>query len=209
MDAYYQRNEVSNSDLSWLKKQMYGDDTPDPTEAYKFGTLVDALLTEFHKVDLFKKQVDGVQYKDEDWEAGLAMKKAFEKDAFCQNLLAQSSTQEVMSKMREFEFDTLKFSLNVRCKWDLFMDRLGWGGDIKSTAAATQKQFEDAVKYFDYDRQRAWYMDIAGSNQDILIGISKKNFKIFKVPIKRGGELYNSGKEKYSFLAFQWWTLFR
>ena len=51
-------------------------------------------------------------------------------------------------------------------------------------------------------------MDIAGSNQDILIGISKVNNKVFKLPIKRGDDFYNSGKEKYLELAFKWWYLF-
>ncbi len=68
-------------------------------------------------------------------------------------------------------------------------------GDIKSTAAETQRQFEEAVRYFDYDRQRARYMDIAGSDRDVLIGISKKNFKVFKVPIARNSNLYNTGRK--------------
>jgi hypothetical protein len=28
-------------------------------------------------------------------------------------------------------------------------------------------------------------MDIAGSDQDVLIGVSKVNYKVFKVPIRR------------------------
>lgn len=80
--------------------------------------------------------------------------------------------------------------------------------DIKSTVCTTQKQFEECVKYFDYDRQRAWYMDIEGRCNDVLIGISKKNFKVFKVPVRKGSELYNSGRKKYEELAFKWWYLF-
>lgn len=89
------------------------------------------------------------------------------------------------------------------------MGRVNWGGDLKSTTATTQKQFEEAVRYFDYDRQRAWYMDIAGSNQDVLIGVSKENFRVFKVPIRRDDDLYKSGFQKYNELAFKWWALFR
>lgn len=38
---------------------------------------------------------------------------------------------------------------------------------------------------FDYDQQHAWYMDIAQTkgykaDKDVLIGISKANFKVFK-----------------------------
>jgi hypothetical protein len=57
--------------------------------------------------------------------------------------------------------------------------------------------------FCDYDRQRAWYMDIAGSDQDVLIWVSKVNYKVFKVPIRRGDELFNSGFKKYNELAFK------
>ena len=113
-----------------------------------------------------------------------------------------------MAREMEMEYLGVPFSMRVRCKWDLWMERLKWGGDIKSTACTTQKQFEEALFYFEYDRQRAWYMDIAGSDRDVLIGISKVNFKIFKVAIPRAGEIYEKGKEKYSEMAFKHWCLF-
>src|SRR5690606_21539428 len=116
--------------------------------------------------------------------------------------------QTVMSQKVKFSFEGVDFDLNTRCKWDLWADRLKYGGDIKSTAATTQKQFEEAVRFFDYDRQRAWYMNIAKSDKDFIIGISKKNFKVFKVPVRRGDELFNEGVKKYSELAFKWWSLF-
>lgn len=210
MDPYFGRNEVSNSDLSWLKDYWSDDKLDEITKqkAYKFGTLIDAVITEPFKVDYFKFQVDGVQYSEEDFEKAILMKKAFMKDPLAHNLLKQSDTQKVMITNRTFTYDEVDFNLAVRCKWDLWMDNLGWGGDLKSTTATTQKQFEEAVRYFDYDRQRAWYMDIAGSDQDVLVGVSKENFKVFKVPIRRGDELYNSGFKKYNELAFKWWALF-
>lgn len=74
-------------------------------------------------------------------------------------------------------------------------------GDLKSTFASTQKQFDEAIDFFDWDRSRAWYMDIAGSRQDFIYGISKKNQKVFKAFIKRGDTIYQKGKEKYEELA--------
>lgn len=211
MDPYFDRNEVSNSDLSWLKNywepQMDMDEVV-KQKAYKFGTLLDAIITEPFKVDFFKFQVDGVQYSEEDFEKVAQMKKAFFKHPLAANILKQSDTQKVMSEKRKFQFDEVEFELNTRCKWDLWMPNLGWGGDLKTTTATTQKQFEEAVRFFDYDRQRAWYMDIAGSNQDILIAVSKVNYKVFTVPIRRDDELYKSGKQKYNELAFKWWVLF-
>ena len=205
---YFSRPEVSNSDLSALKDYLYGDaERPDPTEAYKFGSLIDAMITEPELVDYFRLTCNGEQYTKEQFEQAEQMKKAFMRDQLAAMMLKESETQKVMTKTREFNHNGMKFFLPVRCKWDLWMPKVHWGGDIKSTVATTQKQFEDAARFFDYDRQRAWYMDIAGSNQDILIAISKKNFKVFKKVIRRGDKFYTSGKEKYNDLAFKYWFL--
>ena len=86
MDPYFGRNEVSNSDLSWLK-DYWSDNKMDEVskeKAYKFGTLIDAVITEPFKVDYFKFQVDGVQYSEEDFEKAIQMKKAFMKDPLAQ-----------------------------------------------------------------------------------------------------------------------------
>ncbi|PZX18075.1 PDDEXK-like uncharacterized protein DUF3799 [Breznakibacter xylanolyticus] len=208
-DPYYGRSEVSNSDLSALKKMLYAVDSPDPTNAYKFGTLIDCMITESHRVNYSTLECSGEPYTQEDFDKANEMKKAFLRDDFCRNMLERSTPQKVMiNPNQRFVTDGFEYYLPTRSKWDLFMDVLGWGGDIKSTTATTHKQFVDAIYHFDYDRQRAWYMDMAGSNQDVLIGISKVNFKVFKVPIKRGDELYRSGKEKVDDLAFKYWMMF-
>jgi hypothetical protein len=206
-DPYYSRSEVSNSDLSALKKLLYGGQEFDPTEAYKFGTLIDCMLTEPDKVNFFNYTCSGEQYTPEQFEQARQMKRSFFKDDLARRMLEQASTQSIMFRDMDIEFEGFKFSLPVRCKWDIWMQNLNWGGDIKSTTATSQKQFEAAAKHFDYDRQRAFYMDIAGSNQDILIAISKVNFKVFKIPIKRGDDFFQSGQDKYRELAFQYWNL--
>lgn len=206
-DPYYSRSEVSNSDLSALKKLLYGGTEFDPTEAYKFGTLIDCMLTEPDKVNFFNYTCNGEQYTPEQFEQARQMKRAFFKDDLARRMLEQASTQEIMIRQMQIEFEGFQFSLPVRCKWDIWMPHLNWGGDIKSTTATSQKQFEDAARHFDYDRQRAFYMDIACSNQDILIAISKVNFKVFKIPIKRGDQFFQSGQDKYRELAFQYWNL--
>ena len=50
-------------------------------------------------------------------------------------------------------------------------------------------------------------MDIAGSDCDFIYAISKKNCKVFKKFIKRGDAIYNAGRDKYEYLAFQWWCM--
>lgn len=201
---------VSNSDLGMLKKYWEPEYIiADKQKAYKFGTLLDAMITEPHRVDYFKYQVDGVQYSKDDFARASLMKKTFDKDPFCQAIKKQCSFQHI-SYVPNFKvsYEGFDFEIPAKCKWDLFCPTHDLGGDIKSTAAETQKQFEEACHYFDYYRSRAWYMDLEGRNNDILIGISKKNNKIFKIPITRGDKLYQLGKQQYQELAFKWWYLF-
>ena len=210
-DPYFSRPEVSNSDLTWLKKyEQQADVVHDIEKAYRFGTLVDAIITEPEKVNYFTRTLSHVEepYTEEEFAIATEMLKSFRKDPICLQYLKHFSFQTCMNKVREFDYEGIRFMMAVRCKWDLYSPAIGWGADIKSTTATTQKQFEEAIRYFDYDRQRAWYMDIAGSNRDMLIGISKKNFKVFKVAINRGDEFYKSGLEKYNELAFRYWMLF-
>jgi hypothetical protein len=205
---YYSRKEVSNSDLSWLKQQLYPRDAVDLTEAYRFGSLIDAMITEPARVDYFDRTLDDFQFSAEDFEKAERMKKAFYADDFCRIIAAKMNGQKVMSERRRFDCDGYDFELDCRCKWDIWREDLGWGGDIKSTTATTQQQFEAAAKFFDYDRQRAWYMNIAGSKKDVLIGISKVNFKVFKIFIGKDSEFYESGRQKYLDLSMKWYLLF-
>lgn len=212
MDAYYQRPEVSNSDLSWLQKYWLTENRIiDLEKAYAEGTLIDAMITEPERVDYFKRRVEHCDYhfSEADFERAKEMKKAFYKDAFCQQMVKQCSFQKISVKPSfAINHEGFEFTLPARCKWDLFCESFDLGGDIKSTVATSQKQAEECVRHFEYDRSRAWYMDLENRSNDILIFISKVNFKIFKVPVKRGSEIYNEGKKKYQELAFKYWYLF-
>lgn len=216
MDTYYSRSEVSNSDLSALQEMLH----PKPQfgnkeQAYAFGTLLDFMITESHKVDYFKLSVEG-QYANypftvEDFELAKAMKKAYYKDPFCK-MISDNADFQCVSVQHNWpiEYNGFEFVLSqgVRCKWDLLVKAWKMGGDIKSTACSTQSEFEDACEHFGYFRSRSWYMDIEGTNKDMLIGISKKNQKVFKIAINRGDKLYEHGKAQYQELAFIYWQLF-
>jgi hypothetical protein len=212
MENYFSRPEVSNSDLSELKKYWLPEQVKiDLEKAYADGTLIDCMITEPHRVDYFKLRVADYpyQFSKEDFAKAAEMKKAFYRDSFCQQMVKQCSFQKISIKPDfKINYCGFEFSIPARCKWDLFCDHIDLGGDIKSTVCTTQKQCEEAVRHFDYDRSRAWYMDLENRSNDILIFISKVNFKIFKVPVKRDSELYKSGKAKYQDLAFKWWYLF-
>lgn len=212
-DTYFNRNEVSNSDLTELKnllypRTMYGD----KEKAFKFGTLIDAIITEPDRVDFYKLTVDDVEYLKEDFDLAIEMRKSLlmeaRKDTFLANVLKHSSTQSMSIRQNQvFDYCGFEFMLDTRCKWDWLLEVANFGGDLKSSAASSQKEFEDAMDFFDWDRSRAWYMDIIGSDRDFIYAISKKNCKVFKYFIQRGDATYERGKEKYLDLAFKYWQL--
>lgn len=212
-DEYYNRPEVSNSDLTELKnllhpRRQYGD----KEAAFRFGSLVDAIITEPNRVNVYRYTVDNIQYTAEEFALAREMYKSLrmeaKKDEFLSKVLDLSDTQRFMvNRAQRFEYGGFPFHLDTRCKWDWFLSVCNFGGDLKTTFAATQKQFEEAIDFFDWDRSRAWYMDIAGSNLDFIYAISKKNCLVFKKHIKRDDAIYQRGREKYEELAFQYWCL--
>lgn len=208
-DAYYSRPEVSNSDLTELKKYWLPQDIVyDIEAAYKFGTLIDNMITEPHKINYFNLTCDGEQYTKAEFDQAEEMKKAFYRDPFCQGIVKICKFQHVTIKKNfPINYQGIDFTLDMRCKWDLF-SKNSISGDIKSTTATTLKQAVEAAHHFDYFRSRALYMDLEEKCSDIMIFISKVNHKIFKVPTIKGGEFYNKGKEDYSELAFKWLYLF-
>lgn len=211
-DQYYIRPEVSNSDMTSLKKYFQPDFIDyDPTEAYRFGNLVDFMITEPEKVDYLNYTIDCYEepFQPEQFEKARKIRIALNDDEYWNKLAGLTPNfQRIFSRSIQIVYGKLIFSINARCKFDFFFDMLGWGGDIKTTTATTQKQFEDAFWHFDYPRSRAWYMDLSGADKDVVIGISKENFKVFKIFITRDTEYYKQGKEQYQELAFQWWKLF-
>lgn len=206
---YYDRDECSNSDLSWLKAQSDSSDRMfDPYEAYKFGTLLDVMITEPEKFDPVNLRIGEYQYSEKDIVRVRKMVKSFFSDKFCFNLYQHSSPQSIYIKDVPLEFEGIKFTLPMRCKYDLDGKMIKMGGDIKSTTATTQEQFEAAIEHFDYHRQRAVYMTLSGYERDVIIGISKKNFKVFKVHIRRGDPLFEKGMDEFRMLAYKYYTLF-
>lgn len=210
-DEYYNRSEVSNSDLTELKnilhpRMQFGD----KEAAFRFGNLVDAIITEPARVNYYRFMVDDVQYNEDEFRHAQEMHKALRmearRDPFLARVLAEAETQCFMvNQEQQFEYGGFPFTLATRCKWDWWLRRFHFGGDLKTTFAASQAEFDEAVDFFDWDRSRAWYMDIAKSNRDFIYAISKKNCKIFKKFIERGDEIYTRGREKYEELAFQYW----
>lgn len=208
-DPYYGRPEMSNSDLSWLRNQIESPSfRGDSAKAYRFGTLIDCMITEKDKVNYFNRTCAGEIYSAEEFKVAEEMKKSFYKDQQCKWMADNAIFQKIDVRPMEIAYLGVNWIQDCRIKWDLGLPPEYPSGDIKSTTATTQRQFEEAAEYFQYFRQRAFYMDVGKTDIDLLIGISKKNYKIFKIPIFRNDKLYSLGKQQYSELAFQWHYLF-
>lgn len=208
-DLYYLRKECSNSDLSDLDKLLHPERFDfNYTEALRFGTLVDAMITEMHRVNVYKRSVDGEIYLPGDFEMARQMKLAFYRDPTCAAFMRLAECQKVSAGMIRHQWANFIFEIMMRCKWDLFMPLLNQGADIKTTTATTLKQFEDACEYFHYWRSRVIYMKLEDTKADMLIGISKVNMKVFKIPIVRGDKYWQKGEQQASELAFNYWQLF-
>lgn len=212
-DAYYLRSEVSNSDLTALKELLHPRlQFGNREAAFRFGSLVDAIITEPERVNYYRLTVDDTQYTDDEFRHAREMQKSLrmeaDKDPFLAYVLKNAETQKFMvNHGQRFEYCEFPFFLDTRCKWDWWLSSANFGGDLKTTFASSQKEFEEAVDFFDWDRSRAWYMDIARSDRDFIYAISKKNCMVFKKHIERGDAIYLSGRDKYEDLAFQYWCL--
>ena len=209
---YYGRPEVSNSDLTALKELLHPRPVfGDREAAFRFGSIVDAIITEPSRVDFLRMTIDGELVNEDEFLHAREMQRALRaearRDQFLAKVFEYAETQRYMvNKAQEFENGGFQFTLDTRCKWDWWLDAPHFGGDLKTCAATSQKEFEDAVDFFDWDRSRAWYMDIAKSNKDFIYAISKKNCNIFKLFINRGDAIYTRGREKYEDLAFKYWA---
>lgn len=209
---YYGRPEVSNSDLTALKELLHPRPVfGDREAAFRFGSIVDAIITEPSRVDFLRMTVDGEPVNEDEFLHAREMQRALRaearRDRFLAKVLECAETQRCMvNKAQPFENGGFRFTLDTRCKWDWWLNAPHFGGDLKTCAATTQKEFEDAVDFFDWDRSRAWYMDIAGSDKDFIYAISKKNCNIFKLFINRDDAIYTRGRGKYEELAFQYWA---
>lgn len=219
-DPYYSRSEVSNSDLTSLQTRLFpGTNHLKPSQlkkAFHLGTLVDGLVTEPKSCNHYRRTVGDEQYTEEEWNWGKKMLGALRKrartDKFLDYVLKNAETQKMfVNPAQEFEYGCFKFTLPTRCKFDWYLG--GWGGDLKTTSATTQAQFEQEIDYINWDRSRVYYDLILNSlnpnwgKQDFIYAISKKKFKVFFKKIIWGDEIFQRGLEKVNDLAFRYWML--
>lgn len=182
--------------------------TSDLRRAFAEGTLLDAMETTAELVDFIQLRVVGYDYAFTKAQFDLCrdMRNALRKDALYQQIKAVcQGQQEFYQKGVLFYHNDLSFSLDCRIKYDLWSFELGWGVDIKTTAATTLEGFMKSIQSYHYDQQRAFYMTVANARRDLLIGVSKVwPHRIFTVKIQKNDPIFLSGHQKMSTLAYQY-----
>jgi hypothetical protein len=156
--------------------------------------LFDAIVTEREKVDFLNLKIATEQYTDYEFELAERMRVSLLKDIRIAGLIEISTFQKVMTSRLDIGNG---LTLSCRCKYDGWIKPAMFGWDLKSTSATSEKEFKQHIDTFSYYRQRAFYMDISGAEKDMLIAVSKKNMKVFVVPITRESEIYQKGKAEY------------
>ena len=123
-DTYYNRSEVSNSDLTELKnilhpRMQFGD----KEAAFRFGSLVDAIITEPARVDYYRLTVDDEQYTEDEFRHAQEMQKALRmearRDEFLFKVLGYAETQRFMvNTQQQFTYCGFPFTINKQINWN-------------------------------------------------------------------------------------------
>lgn len=209
LNYYKQTQFVSNSEIGKFMNWLQGKYGISYASA-SFGNLLDALMTEEELVSHENRTVcmaDGVyaEFSEEDFSRAMLMRETAYKDPTISLIMKNMDFQyEKYIDCFEIEHSGRTFSLPFRIKMDGNARRIRTGMDLKSTIATTQKQFEESILHFNYDRQSSVYMDVEELDRFWFVGVGKKPLKngthpVFKKAVKRGDEFYQAGRAKYQY----------
>lgn len=182
---YFDHHYVSNSDLKRLQELLNPSREQDPAdlkEIYAFGHLVEDLILQPHLAD----------YNHKDFGLAKDMETTFRNDELCQKLLY------VHDLRRQHEwYRSDRYGVPARCKMDGDSKILSLVFELKGLSVDSEKAFEASIDRFHYDQGLAWYLDVSGYRQALLVAVSKKApKKIFKRIVDRNHPYYIKGKEK-------------
>jgi len=178
-------------------------------DIFNFGSLVDAMLSEEFRINpltLTLRQDIGpdIVYASDIFLQADRLADRCKKDPVIAEILKRMIGQYIFIRSLGFTYEGEDLALRARCKFDAYGKALAMGADYKTTACANLKQFREAISFFHWDRQAAFYMDLARIEMFWIIGISKVTGEIFKHAIRRGDAVYLAGRAKYSFWAYRW-----
>lgn len=183
---------VSNSGLSRLKDKLQGA-TPVPMgRKGVFGNCFHELVLEPNNYSLEKYNLRPSEIKKLH-----EMKKAIDNDRLTQKLLSVKGNVIESSRIWTDPITGLK------CKGKLDIDILKYSEvvDLKTTAAMSQAEYEEAMNSYDYDRQVAFYGTGAQAKRVRFIGVQKvEPYNVYHYSFDMESEFVKRGKKKMNFL---------
>lgn len=202
-EEYFALPHASNSGVKEAHKLMNNKDTTRvETRAYMFGSALDNLLTD-------PTIIDTQGLTSEEHALLNPMRRAIDKNPTYIALFKYAERQAVFTESHmPVNFDGLETTILGKCKLDWWPPKLRIPGDLKTTEARTWEQFKSAAKWFDYDQQAAWYMDVTNTDRFVIIACSKWNYATWEISYKRGDAAYQEGKKKYLRDSASWWKLY-
>ncbi len=203
---------LTNKCLSEIKEyEMPLKYEVDLQDIYEISILINTMIFENNKVDYYTKKVQGLDryFTIEHFELAKNIKKAFLNNNICKML-------NTNSKYNHFEYNSnfiinyseFQFEMAAGANVTLLQHHTKIGCDLKFTSTKTLQEFKDSCIEYSYYRKAALAMDVLDLNNFMLIGISKKNYNVFIIPIKKGDDNYKTGKKEYEYLSFNYFTFY-
>ncbi len=198
---YYQRAEISNSDLTWVEQQVYGSKfkAKNLEAIFAFGSLFHQLVLEPDKPFVSPIPIDEDKAK-----------------RMCDSLLKAKIAGYYMHEIvrsegfrPEWEFYRTLEGVKCRGKLDGWYKGIKLIYELKSTSATTQAGFIEAINGFSIDKQNAFYLDLAKAEICLTVGVSKVNYKVFPYLVLKEDSTYKRGKEKYQNLMWHYKAIFK
>ena len=183
---------VSNSALSRLKEKLLGA-TPVPMgRKGVFGNCFHELVLEPHTYSLEKYNL-----RPSEITRLHAMKKAIDNDSLTQKLLS------VKGNIIESSRIWIDPITGLKCKGKLDIDIVKYSEvvDLKTTAVMSQKEYEEAMNSYDYDRQVAFYGKGAKAKRVRFIGVQKvEPYNVYHYCFDMSSDFVKRGEKKMNHL---------
>lgn len=202
--SYFNHPYCSNSKLSSFGREIgvLPEIKGEPYEKYRLGTIVDAVITEPATIDFTCMKIGEYPFSKEEYKWANSLKGRLEKDEKYAQYMKLNPQFQFQIFKEKFSFGA--FELNMKAKLDYFTP--GIVADLKTTVCKTQKQFNDCVRMFGYDRQMVLYCKLTGAKKAIIFGVGKESpYPVFTVMIKEGDKMWKQGEKELNLLAFKYY----
>jgi hypothetical protein len=208
LDYFKADGYLRNGDVTKLYHRLTNKPANDYKGAYRFGSLFDYYYTE---TDYFKENIDydgekfylsegnkKLEFSFEEFE--LFVKSAQVLDAKYPNLRKYGVTQFIIKD--KLIVNNREVKAKIKC--DFWFDKtlpempkMKVIVDLKTTTATSKEEFMKRFFEYDYDRNGAFYLDVAKANVYMCLAISR-NLEIYEIAVAK--DLLQSGRAKYNYI---------